>query len=423
MAQLSDDCFAFDGPLMRLDDALALLEERISPLAAVESAPLDRAGGRYLAADLVATRAVPPYRNSAVDGYAVYYDDLSTDADTVLPVAGRVAAGHPLGRSQHRGEAVRIFTGAPMPEGPDTVMMQEDCREDGGRVAIRPGIRRGSNTREAGEDVKPGDLVLRAGMRLRPQDIGAAAAQGLTELPVRTPLRAVVLSTGDEVREPGEAAAEGELYDSNRHMIAVALRELGCLVEDRGVLPDRREAIAVELADASAGCDLIVTSGGMSTGEEDHVRTVVDGSGGLHFWRLAIKPGRPVGLGRLRTASGAVPVIGLPGNPVAAFTTFFLLGRPLIRMLAGGDAAPPLRHLVTAGFEYRKKAERREFVRVRLESDPTGGPPIAQKAGRSGAGILSSLVQADGFVDLPEDLTELDRGATVAYLPFSEVLR
>src|SRR5205807_8138690 len=306
---------------------------------------------------------VPPHANSAVDGFAIIHADLSLDGDTVLPVTGRAAAGHPLGRPMASGEAIRIFTGAPMPDGADTVMMQEDCVFEGGQVRLKPGIKQGANRRHAGEDVAAGSTALAAGTRLKPADLGLAAALGNDALPVYRPLRAALLSTGDEVCEPGTTLISGAIYDANRVMLAALLRGLGVVVSDLGIRPDRAAALADTLAAASAEHDLIVTSGGVSTGEEDHVRAAIEKLGRLDFWRLAIKPGRPVALGQLKSGLRGVPLIGLPGNPVAAALTFAILARPLILRLAGATMTPPLAFPVQAGFAYRKKPGRREYLR------------------------------------------------------------
>ena len=296
MAQLSDDCFAFGGPLIGLDEALKLLLERTEPVTSIERAPLAAARGRVLAEDIVAPRDVPPHDNAAVDGYALYFDDLAQGAETVLPIAGRAAAGHPLAGAQKRATAVRIFTGAPMPageagtpdgDGPDTVMMQEDCAEKDGFVHVPPGIKRGSNRRKRGEDIKEGAVILRAGRRLKPQDVGLAASIGLTSVPARRPLRVALFSTGDEIREPGTPAPAGTVYDANRFSLLAALQGLGCAATDLGILPDRLDTIRDALAGAAASHDLILTSGGVSTGEEDHIKPAVEALGSLHFWRLS----------------------------------------------------------------------------------------------------------------------------------------
>ena len=415
MAQLSDDCFAFGGQLLGLDAAVKLIGERVIPVVEKETVPLVEAAGRILARDLVAELDVPPHANSAVDGYAIAHADLLPDRDTVLPIAGRAAAGHPLGHAIRRGEAVRIFTGAPMPEGADTVMMQEDCTVEDGRVHIKPGIRKGANRRHAGEDVAKGAVALVAGRRLEPADLGLAAALGNDTLPVFRPLRAALLSTGDEVCEPGTALAAGAIYDANRVMLAALLRRLGCRVNDLGIQPDRAAGLVDTLADAAATHDLIVTSGGVSTGEEDHVKAAIEKLGRIDFWRLAIKPGRPVALGQVR----GVPLIGLPGNPVAAALTFAILARPLILRLGGAAAEQPLAFPVEAGFSYRKKPGRREYLRASLKRE--GARAVAVRYPKDGAGILSSIVQSHGFAVIGEEVAELAPGDTLDFLPFSEV--
>jgi molybdopterin molybdotransferase len=419
MAQLSDDCFAFGGRLVPIDEALADLDRRLVAVTEVETVPLAAALGRVAAADLVAGRAVPPVANSAVDGYAVYFDDLMAGADTRMAVAGRVAAGHPLGRPARRGEAIRIFTGAPLPTGedggPDTVMMQEDCRQEGDIVIVPPGIRRGANARAAGEDVAVGDRVIRAGQRLGPARIGLAASIGHAALAVRRRLGVALFSTGDEVAEPGTDAAEGRIYDSNRFVLAALLSGLGCAVRDLGILPDRPDTIRAALSEAAESADLIVTSGGVSAGAEDHVKAALEAAGGrLHAWRLAIKPGRPIALGQI----GRTPLLGLPGNPVAVMVTFLMVARPVILRLAGAEIPPLRRYPVRAGFDYKKKRDRREYVRVVLEGGGTE-TPLARRHGADGAGILSSVAGADGLVELGESVTRVAVGETVAYLPLA----
>jgi molybdopterin molybdotransferase len=415
MAQLSDDCFASGAALLSVEDALALIDERVVAVVDAETVPLRAAAGRILAGDLTAPMNLPPHSNSAVDGYAVRHADLMPDAETELPIGGRAAAGHPVGRAIRPGEAIRIFTGAPMPAGADTVMMQEDCVAAGGRVRLKPGIRQGANRRHAGEDVKQGETALARGMRLGPAEIGLAAALGGHELRVYRRLRVALLSTGDEVREPGTELPAGMIYDANRFMLAALLERLGCVVSDFGIRPDREAALVDTLTVAAADHDLIVTSGGVSTGEEDHVKAAVERLGALHFWRLAIKPGRPVALGRV----GAVPLIGLPGNPVAVAVTFAVLARSLILKLAGATARAPRSLPVRAGFSYRKKPGRREYLRARLERD--GDAVIAFKYPRDGAGILSSIVESQGLVVLDEKTGDLACGTMVEFLPFSEV--
>ena len=416
MAQLSDDCFAQGGKLMRADEALALLGRSVVRITESEAVALDAALGRILAEDVVAPHDVPAHDNSAVDGYAVFFDDLDAERDTVLPVTGRASAGHPLGRAARRGEAIRIFTGGVMPEGPDCVMMQEDCEVHGENVVLRPGLKRGANRRRRGEDIREGSVVLHQGTRLRPQDLGQAAAVGRKDLSVSTPIKVALFSTGDELREPGAPLEPGCIYDSNRYTVNGLLGGLGCQVHDLGILRDQRPAIERALAQAAEEHDLIITSGGVSVGEEDHVKPAVEALGHIHAWRLAIKPGRPIALGQV----GRVPFVGLPGNPVAVVVTFFTFVRPMILRLMGATELLPHRFRVLAGFDHKKKKDRREWVRARLESDGEGGWR-AVKFPREGAGILSSLVESDGLVELPEELTRLRAGSLVDFLPFSEV--
>ena len=421
MVQLDNDCFAFGGPMMAVEPALALLAGRVGPVTATETVPLTDALGRVLAADVVAPFSVPPHDNAAVDGYAVFFDDLSADGPTVLPVTARVAAGQWLGRPAVRGEAVRIFTGAPMPAGMDTVFMQEDCRSSDGdgrsTVTLPAGSRRGLNRRLAGEDVREGSVVLSAGRRLRPEDIALAASLGHAALPVRCRLRVAVFSTGDELRQPGQPLEPGAVYDANRYALIALLTRLGCAVTDLGILPDRFEAIRDALAEAAAGHDALITSGGMSTGEEDHVKPAVEANGRLDFWRLAIKPGRPVALGRVRDAV----FVGLPGNPVAVVVTFLRIARPILLRLMGAMDETPRPIPVRAAFAHKKKPGRREFLRGTLAREQDGALS-ATKYPRDGAGVLSSLVESEGLIELPEDLARVEPGMIVDFVPFKEFL-
>lgn len=415
MAQLSDDCFAHGGPLMRFDRALELLSQRLTTVTETETLMLQQALGRILRKALVSPLDVPSGDNSAVDGYALRHEDLAPEHETRLRLAGRAAAGHPWQKAVQPGTAIRIFTGAPMPPGADTVMMQEDCSEKDGWVEVRPGIKPGANRRLCGEDIRTGTTVLPAGRRLSPVDLGQAAAIGQTTLLVSRPLRVALLSTGDELCEPGEARQQGQIYDSNRQVLAGLLQTLGCTVTDLGILKDDRTKLAETLERTTTKHDLIVTSGGVSGGEEDHVKQAVEQAGGqLHFWRLAIKPGRPVALGQV----ARVPILGLPGNPAAVVVTFLQLARPLILQLMGGRPQRPPQFPVTANFSHRKKKDRREWLRVHITRDRNGFP-LAEKFARDGAGILSSLAETDGLAELPEDLTNLEPGTTLFYTPYS----
>jgi molybdopterin molybdotransferase len=416
MTQLSADCFASSAPLMTLAQALSTLETRIEPVVGSESVDLRVACRRILAEDVTAPRDLPPADNAAVDGYAVRARDL--EAAAALIVVGRAAAGHPFSGVVGRGQTVRIFTGAPMPDGCDTVVMQEDAAVDGGSVVVPATVPAGANRRRAGEDLAAGQLALERGRRLEPHDVALAAALGRRQLVVYRPLRVAVFSTGDELHEPGDDLPPGGIYDANRHALTALLERLGAVVTDLGILPDDVDVVRTALADAAAAHDVVVTSGGMSVGEEDHVKAAIAAIGSLHAWQLAIKPGRPIGLGRI----GDVPFIGLPGNPVAMIVTFLRVARPLLLRLAGCRHVEPRLFRVRAGFAAAKKAGRREFVRVRLETG-ADGEPTAFRFPRQGSGVVSSLVDSEGVVELAENVTAVAAGDRVDFLPFAEVLR
>lgn len=418
MAQLSDDCFAFGGALRSVDEAVAMMTARLSPVDGAEVVPLAQADQRVLACDLVAPMPLPPFTNSAVDGYAVRSEDLPAGAERAFPVSGRLQAGAARGEAVPAGEAVRIFTGAAMPVLADTVFMQEDVRVlDDGRVVLPPGLKRGANVRPAGEDIPEGHVVLPAGRLMRPQDVGVAAALGLVELEVRRRVRVAVFSNGDEIVEPGGARAPVQLFDSNRFMLLAMLRRIGCEVTDLGILPDDADGIAAILAREAAAHDLILTSGGVSTGDADYVKTAIEKVGSLVFWRMAIKPGRPVAMGVVE----GTPFIGLPGNPVASFVTFAHFARPAVFALAGAEWSKPAGAKVRAAFAYKKKSGRREYVRANLRKAEDGAWE-AVKFPREGAGLLSSLIDTDGLVELSEDITSIEPGRAVEFLAYSSLL-
>jgi molybdopterin molybdotransferase len=417
MAQLTDDCFAFGGPMMSVDEAMAIITSRIRPVGEIETVPLIEADGRVLASDVVAPLPLPPFTNSAVDGYAVAGNDLPRESENALPLTGRVQAGASAGAAKP-GHAVRIFTGAPMPEGTDTVFMQEDVRmDDAGRLVLPPGLKIGANVRPAGEDIPEGFAALAAGRRLMPQDVALAAAFGLTRIGVVRRLKVAVFSTGDELASPGTVRGASQLFDSNRFMLSAMLRRLGCQVSDLGILRDEPTPLARALKQAAGTHDLIVTSGGVSTGEEDHVKASVESAGSLVLWRMAIKPGRPVAMGVI----DGTPVMGLPGNPVASFVTFAHVVRPTVLALSGAIPAPLTPMPVRAAFNYRKKAGRREYVRVTLRKAGDGALE-AVKFPREGAGLLSSLIETDGLAELSEAIVEVRPGDPVGFLGYANLL-
>jgi molybdopterin molybdotransferase len=418
MAQLSNDCFAIGDAIRSIDQGVAAITQRLTAIDRVQPVPLASADGRILASDLIAGFSLPPFANSAVDGYAVRGDDLPAAAERSFVVAGQTQAGMSPGEAVAPGHCVRIFTGAPMPKGADTVFMQEDVRPDGaGSVILPPGLRRGANARPAGEDVAEGDVALTAGRRLRPQDVALAAALGRTELEVRERVRVAVFSTGDEIVNPGTSRKQHQLFDSNRVMLIAMLRRLDCEVIDLGIFGDEPSSIASALKSASRTSDLIITSGGVSTGDADFVKTSLESIGTLVFWRMAIKPGRPVAMGVVE----GTPFIGLPGNPVASFVTFVSLVRPAVFALAGAQQRQSIATPVRAAFTYRKKAGRREYVRVSLRK-AEDGIFEATKFPREGAGLLSSLVGTDGLVELAENVTSVEPGQMIDFRDYQSVL-
>ena len=417
MAQLSDDCFAFGGPMMSVDEAVAIIAARVTAVQEVEIVDLKNADGRVLAVGISAPLPLPPFTNSAVDGYAVRGSDLPLTEKQAFPVTGRVQAGASAQAPVRPGHAMRIFTGAPMPEGADTVFMQEDVRlDEAGRVVLPTGLKAGANVRPAGEDISAGTPALPAGQRLRPQDVALAAAFGLTQIEVRRRVRVAVFSTGDELVSPGAPRAAAQLYDSNRFMLMAMLARLGCEVSDLDILRDDRAPLASALKKAAGAHDLILTTGGVSTGEEDHVKAGVESVGTLVLWRMAIKPGRPVAMGII----DGTPFIGLPGNPVASFVTFVHVVRPTVLALAGALQQNPVPMPVRAAFTYKKKIARREYVRVNLRKG-ADGVLEAVKFPREGAGLLSSLVETDGLVELGEDITKVEPGQMVGFLAYASL--
>lgn len=412
------------APLTPLEDALAAVLAQAQPLPGAAFVDLLQADGRVLAADCIAPLQVPPLDNSAMDGYAVRSAEVA-QAGTALPVSQRIPAGQ-VGTALQVGTVARIFTGAPLPPGADAIVMQEDCTVlDDGRVRFDAVPQPGQFVRRAGQDIALGSTALQAGLRLTPAALGLAASLGLAQLPVARRPRVALFSTGDELALPGSIAPQdlppGHIFNSNRYVLASLLQRWGCEVVDGGILPDDRVATHAALAQAAQDCDLLVTSAGVSVGEEDHVRPVVEQLGALSLWKIAMKPGKPFAFGHVRRSSegktaGQAHFIGLPGNPVSSLITALVLLRPFVLALQGASVVQPPAHWLTADFEITQRDSRREFLRTRRNA-----------AGRlelfanQNSGVLTSTVWAEGLVDNPAQ-TLIARGDSVRFLPFSELL-
>ena len=398
-----------------VDTALARLLERARPLAPAQALPVEQCLGRVLAQDVRSPIDVPGWDNSQMDGYALRSGDVAT-AGARLEVSQRIAAGQ-VGQPLQAGQAARIFTGAPIPPGADAVVMQEQCRAEGQHVLVDHLPRPGEWVRPRGFDVREGSTVLHAGQRLRPQDLGQAASVGVARLQVALRPRVALLCTGDELAMPGQPLRIGGVYNSNRFLLRALLEALGCQVSDLGQVADTLPATRQALADAAREHDLVLSSGGMSVGGEDHVRPAVQAQGELAHWRISVKPGRPLAFGGIRRAQGgSAHFIGLPGNPVSSFVTFLLFVRPFVLALQGASRlAPPALSLPSAS-HWPRPDKRREFLRARL--DAQGRVELHEE---QNSAVLSSTVWADGLVDNPAGQS-FAPGDLVRFVAFSDLL-
>jgi molybdopterin molybdotransferase len=409
---------------MSLDEALKTLLAQINPLMGVESVATLDADGRILAQDLVSALQVPAFDNSSMDGYAVRSTDVQ-EAGIELTVTQRIAAGH-FGQPLLPGQAARIFTGAPVPPGADAIVMQEQTElvsaDTPNQVRFLAPAMAGQWVRRSGEDVRMGDAVLKRGQKLGPAELGLAASLGLAHLQVMSRPKVALFSTGDELVMPGEVAPAdmppGAIYNSNRFFLRALLHRLGCEVSDLGIVPDNRDATIAALKSAADHHDLIVTSGGVSVGEEDHVKPAVQALGALALWQIAMKPGKPFAYGHVRreSAPGMAHFVGLPGNPVSSFMTFLLLVKPVILALQGAEQRAPVCMPVPAHFDVPKADKRREFLRVRRNAQ--GGLDLFPN---QSSGVLTSVVWGDGVVDNPAGQT-IAHGDLVSFWPFAEWL-
>jgi len=396
--------------MLAVREALDFLLSAARPVAEVEKIPTLEANGRVLASAVVSGMNVPGHDNTQMDGYAVRAADCA-GGDATLTVTQRIPAGH-VGQPLLPGCAARIFTGAMIPEGADAVVMQEQCEANDGLVTIRHTPKAGEWIRRTGEDISVGSVILAAGTRLRSQELGLAASIGMAELSVRRKLRVAVFFTGDELTMPGEPLAPGAIYNSNRFTLRALLENLGCEVRDFGIVPDSLEATRNVLRQAADGNDLIITSGGVSVGEEDHIKPAVEAEGKLNMWQIAVKPGKPLAFGEV----GQAFFLGLPGNPVSSFVTFLLFVRPFLLRLQGADApAQPRGMLVRADFNWPKADRRNEFLRAKLNGQ--GGLDLFPNQGS----VLTSTVWGDGLVDNPPG-NPIAPGDLVRFIPFSELM-
>lgn len=406
---LRNDCFALPAGVhwTPVDQALALLRERLTPVTGSETVHVSRAMGRVLADDVVAPRANPPLPNTAVDGYG-FAGGRPEGPHVLLLSDERAAAGPRLTSVVPVGQAVRILTGAALPTGVDTVVLQEDVTVADGQIAFNGPIKAGANTRRAGEDVHKGDVILKAGLRVTAADMAILAATGVDQVDVRVRLRVAVVSTGDELVEAGETAKQDQIFDANRPMLLSMITAMGHVPVDMGRCADDRAALSRVLDDAARKADVVITSGGASAGDEDHVSSLLTEVGAMQMWRIAIKPGRPLALGLWNNT----PVFGLPGNPVAAMVCILVFASPAMAQLAGAGWVAPVGYDVPANFTKSKNEGRREYLRARICDGQV------DVFGSEGSGRISGLSWADGLVELTEESQQINKGDLVRYIPF-----
>ena len=417
MTQLSNDCFKYSKKRISLEKAVSILEKRIKCIKKTEKIELDQALGRILSKDIISKRSVPPFDNSAVDGYAFKHSDLNKNKETNLKIVARITAGQNFNKRIKIGEIARIFTGAEVPKGTDTVIMQEDCNVNNDEVILKAGIFKGANIRKKGEDIKYGKKILFKGSKLRAQDIALIASIGINEIDVFEKLTVGIFTTGNELFEPGKKISMDGIYDSNRYCLKNLLETINCSVKDYGIKKDNEKLIKKSLKKISKDCDLIITTGGMSVGEEDYVRKVVEKNGSLNFWNIAIKPGRPVALGTIFKK----PFIGLPGNPVSVMITFLKIALPAINNLSGFLPPKEKNFIVLTNFNFKKKSGRKEFLRVKISKSSNNQTKIMNYP-NTGSGVFTSMVETDGLIELPEKLTYLKKGTKIKFVPYTEIL-
>jgi molybdopterin molybdotransferase len=406
-----------ESGVLTVDAALIRILDSVTPVEGSEEIDIRHAMSRVIARPVVSPINVPPHTNSAMDGFALRHSDLEPSADAAFNLAGSVYAGQTFEGRVGSGECVRIMTGAPIPAGADTVIRQEDAEVVEGIVRIGTGHKPGQNVRQAGEDLARGSEALRAGKRVGPAEIGLLASLGLTTVEVKRKVKVVVFSTGDELRSIGEPLGESAIYDSNRYSLQAMLERLGVEIVDMGIVPDRRDDIQATIQEAACESDMVITSGGVSVGEADYVREILEELGGINFWKVAMKPGKPLAFGSVGEAS----FFGLPGNPVAVMVTFYQFVQPALRVMMGEERAPSARFKVPCHTQMRKRPGRTEFQRGVLYREQDGTMAV-RLAGKQGSGILSSMSQANCFIILGVEQGDVEPGDIVEVEPFYGVV-
>ena len=408
----------FSDSLMSADDALSfLIDAAISP-SQTEAVLLDDSVGRILAKDIQSTINVPGFDNSAMDGYTIALsDDHTSKTNLTFDVVDRIAAGS-TGNKLEKGYAARIFTGAPIPEGANTVIMQEECQpsDNGSQISVKRAIHFDENIRPTGNDIRQNDVVLSSGKKIKPQDVSLAASVGVSEIIVFKKIKVGVFFTGDELVEPGNPLLPGKIYNSNRYALVALLSRIGCDVLNLGNIEDKLDSTCDALESLSSQCDLIMTTGGVSVGEEDHVKPAVEKLGELNLWKIRMKPGKPLAYGKVKQ----IPFIGLPGNPVSSFVTFCIFALPFIKKMQGNNQFISKIYKVKTNFDCSRAKPRREYARVRI--DYSDVIPLASLYPKQGSDVMSSVVWADGIIEIPENTT-FDSGTILNYYPLSELIQ
>jgi len=415
MTQLTKDLKAFGNKLVKLNTAIKIIKNNFNLQQYTELVNLKNTLNRISGENIISSINVPAHSNSAVDGYAINFKEYS-NGNRKFKIIGKSSAGHPFNKKVQKLNSIRVLTGAILPPNLDTIIMEEDCKIINNILTLPDNVKKGINYRYLGEDIKKNSIVYKKGHKIKPQDIGVLASLGIKRIRAYKALKIAIFSSGDELVNVGKPLNKGQIYDSNREMIIAFLSKLGFLVTDLGILKDKSDVIENKLKKASINNDLIITSGGMSLGDEDHIKNIIDNKGSIYAWRLAIKPGRPVGFGMFNKC----PIIGLPGNPAAAFITFLVVAIPILKQMSGQLVNKYNLIPITSDFYYTKKKGRKEFIRVKLINKKN--KLTAQKFPKAGAGILTSTTWSSGIGILDEKVEEIKPGDKINYLSFNEIL-